>query len=90
MSKETQQTAVEQFSNKAYELFEQYSEGKFDRITLNKLMFEATEQAKAMNKDELKSAYEDGEQNQYDKIAIENRLDINSEEWFNLKYGGNK
>jgi hypothetical protein len=48
------------------------------------------EQTKAMNKNELKSAYEDGEQNQYDKIAIENRLDINSEEWFNLKYGGNK
>ena len=38
-------------------------------------------------KDELKSAYEDGEQNQYDKIAIENGLGINSEEWFNLTYG---
>ena len=50
MSNETKQTAVEQFSNKAYELFEQYSEGKFDRITLNKLMIEATEQAKEMEK----------------------------------------
>lgn len=41
-------------------------------------------------KDELKSAYEDGEQNQYDKIAIENGVDINSEKWFNLTYGDNK
>lgn len=39
-------TAVEWLSNQAYELFEQYSEGKFDRIQLNKFMVEATNQAK--------------------------------------------
>ena len=47
-----QQTAVEWLSNRAYELFEAYSEGKFDIITLNKLMFEATEQAKEMEKEQ--------------------------------------
>lgn len=40
------QYAVEWFANKTYELFEQYSEGNFDRITLNKLMLEALEEAK--------------------------------------------
>jgi predicted glycosyltransferase involved in capsule biosynthesis len=41
-----QQTAVEWLSNQAYELFEQYSEGKFDRIQLNKFMADVTNQAK--------------------------------------------
>ena len=40
------QTAVEWLSNQAYELFEQYSEGKFDRIQLYKFMADATQQAK--------------------------------------------
>ena len=47
------QTAVEWFSNQAYELFEQYSEGNFDRITLNKLMFEATNKAKEIEKEQM-------------------------------------
>lgn len=46
------QTAVEWFSNQAYELFEQYSEGKFDRIKLNKLMLEATDKAKEMEREQ--------------------------------------
>jgi hypothetical protein len=60
MTNNKQQTAVGWFSNQAHELFEQYSEGKFDRITLNKLMLEATEQAKEMEKWQIKetaSAY---------------------------------
>ena len=55
-----QQTAVIWLSNKAYELFEQYSEMKFDRVTLNKLMFEATEQAKAMEKEQHQASYNEG------------------------------
>jgi hypothetical protein len=47
------QTAVDWFSNRSYELFEQYSEGKFDRITLNKLMLEATYQAKEKEEEQL-------------------------------------
>ena len=39
-------TAVERFSNQTYELFEQYSEGRIDRIQLNKLMVDATNKAK--------------------------------------------
>jgi hypothetical protein len=54
------QTAVEWLSNQAYELFEQYSEGKFDRITLNKLMFEATNKAKEMEKQRIIKAYQQG------------------------------
>ena len=46
-------SSVEWLSNQSYELFEQYSEGNFDRITLNKLMLKATEQAKAMHKEEI-------------------------------------
>jgi hypothetical protein len=53
MNNNKQQTAVEWFSQKAYELFEQYSEGKFDRITLNKLMLEAMDKAKEMEKERM-------------------------------------
>ena len=52
------QTAVEWLSNQAYELFEQYSEGNFDRIQLNKLMVKATMKAKEMEKEQLIKAYE--------------------------------
>jgi hypothetical protein len=64
-------TAVEWLSNQAYELFEQYSEGNFDRITLNKLMVEATEQAKEKEKEQIIDAYAQGfiESEQMDKGA---------------------
>jgi hypothetical protein len=45
-------TAVEWLSNQAYELFEQYSEGNFDRIQLNKFMVDATKQGKEMEKEQ--------------------------------------
>jgi two-component SAPR family response regulator len=71
-----QQTAVEWLSNRAYELFEEYSEGKIDRITLNKLMVEATQQAKEMEKVQIIDACwaggDDGEQ------------------YYEQTYGGNK
>jgi lipopolysaccharide biosynthesis glycosyltransferase len=61
---ESKQTAVEWLSNQAYELFEQYSEGKFDRIQLNKLMVDATNKAKEMEKEQIMLAcgvgYKDG------------------------------
>jgi hypothetical protein len=53
-------TAVERFSNHTYELFEQYSEGKFDRIQLNKLMVDATNKAKEMEKEQIIDAYDAG------------------------------
>ena len=55
-------TSVECFSNQAYELFEQYSEGKFDRTTLNKLMIEATTKYILMEKERLEEAYQDGKE----------------------------
>jgi hypothetical protein len=54
------QTSVEWFSNQCYELFEQYSEGKFDRITLNKSMVDATEKAKEIEKKQITDAYQIG------------------------------
>ena len=50
------QTAVEWFSNQSYELFEQYSEGKFDRRTLNSMMLSSTDKALEMEK-EQREAY---------------------------------
>jgi hypothetical protein len=77
-----QQTAVEWFSQRAYELFEQYSEGKFDRITLNKLMLEATDKAKEMEKEQIINAWMDGMEGILHKIA--------AEQYYNETYGGNK
>ena len=57
---ETKQSSIEWFSNQSYELFEQYSEGNFNRTILNKLMVEATEQAKEMHKQEIIAAKDDG------------------------------
>jgi hypothetical protein len=56
-------TSVEWLSNQAYELFEQYSEGNFDRITLNKLMLEATKKAKEMEKEQIIDAYIEASEN---------------------------
>ena len=47
------QTSVEWLSNKAYELFEKYSEGKIDMITLNINWFNVTNEANAMHEEEI-------------------------------------
>jgi hypothetical protein len=64
-------TSIEWFSNQTYELFEQYSEGRFDRITLNKLMLKATKQAKEMHSKELELAYQDGKEIEHILNTIE-------------------
>jgi hypothetical protein len=61
MSEFKKVSAVEWLSNQSYELFEQYSEGKIDRITLNKLMVKATEQAKKMFEDQIIDAHIEGQ-----------------------------
>ena len=76
-------TAVQWLSNRAYELFEEYSEGKFDRIRLNKLMVEATEQAKEMEKEQIKEAFKHGE---LPPLFI----NFDAEQYYNETYGGNK
>jgi hypothetical protein len=88
-------TAVEWLSNRAYELFEKYSEGKIDRITLNKLMVEATEKAKEMEKEQIGYTKQDvikagemGEINYLDTLHIVTYLDEAKQ--FNETYGGNK
>lgn len=81
-----QQTAVDCLSNQAYELFEQYSEGNFDRITLNKLMFEATNKAKQMEKEQIIKAYQQGVTDEYGD-ALEFGDDTDGEAYYNEIYG---
>ena len=80
-------TAVEWLSNRAYELFEEYSEGKFDRITLNKLMLEATDKAKEMEKEQIMEARIDGDTW---STAIKEMRAKYAELYYNETYGGNK
>lgn len=75
-------TAVEWLSNQAYELFEQYSEGKFDRIQLNKFMVEATNQAKAREKAQRINDINFGH-------GIASNVNINYEAFFKLEGGKN-
>jgi hypothetical protein len=63
-------SSVKWLSNQTYELFEQYSEGNFDRITLNRLVLEATEQAKEMEVMGKEMSYSDGYAEGY-KRALE-------------------
>jgi hypothetical protein len=78
MINETNQTAVTWFANKSYELFEQYSEGVFDRITLNKLMLAAAKEAKEMEKEQIIIAWVGG------------KGFLNGEQYYYETYGGNK
>ena len=81
--------SVEWFSNQVYELFEQYSEGNFDRITLNKLVLKATEQAKAMHKEEIEKVSEDW-WNEGASYMYDGQRKYNSfEQYYNETYGGN-
>jgi hypothetical protein len=63
-------SSVKWLSNQTYELFEQYSEGNFDRITLNRLVLEATEKAKEMEIAGREMSYADGYKEGY-KRALE-------------------
>jgi hypothetical protein len=86
------QTAVDWFSNQSYELFEQYSEGKFDRRTLNSMMLSSTDKAKEMEKEQIRTivlAYQeerngrsDGAQNQWEPYEVDEFLE-NYNETFN-------
>jgi hypothetical protein len=80
-------TAVEWLSNRAYELFEEYSEGKFDRITLNKLMVEATEQAKEMEKEKM---IEFTDNFWFHCVNRDGSIKITPEKYYEQTYGGKK
>ena len=67
---ERMSSSVKWLSNQTYELFEQYSEGNFDRITLNRLVLEATEKAKEMEIAGREMSYADGYKEGY-KRALE-------------------
>jgi hypothetical protein len=67
---ERMSSSVKWLSNQTYELFEQYSEGNFDRITLNRLVLGATEKAKEMEIAGREMSYADGYKEGY-KRALE-------------------
>lgn len=95
-------SSVDWLSNQSYELFEQYSEGNFDRITLNKLMLKATEQAKAIHKEEIIKAINEVSENnvKYANMIIASWSQIEGElfmhntkladQYYNETFGGNK
>jgi len=81
-------SSVEWLSNQSYELFEQYSEGRFDRITLNKLMLQATEKAKEMEKQQHSTTWDKSMDNF--KARGENyvRAYADFDDYYNETYGG--
>ena len=80
-------SAVEWCANQSYELFEQYSEGKIDRITLNKMMVKATEQAKEMEKQQIEDACESGFSDGILYSSGEQWLYESPEQYYNETYG---
>jgi hypothetical protein len=79
-------SSVESLSNQTYELFEQYSEGNFDRITLNKLMLQATAKAKEMEKEQIMKAYNEDTW----WVQRKNKKYNNAEDYYEQTYGGCK
>jgi hypothetical protein len=71
-------TAVQWFSNKSYKLFESFIDGEIDRVELNKLMTDATIEAKEMESKQLDDAFKLGLEyanemegnNRLDKIEV--------------------
>jgi hypothetical protein len=55
MTNNKQSNPIDWLSNQFYELFEQYSEGNFDRIKFNELMLAMTYEARDMYKDKMES-----------------------------------
>lgn len=80
-------SSVEWLSNQSYELFEQYSEGNFDRITLNKLMLKATEQAKVMHKEEMIEFSQEVFRNRYNQVY--QSLGSIADDKYKETFGGN-
>jgi hypothetical protein len=84
---ERMSSSVKWLSNQTYELFEQYSEGKFDRITLNRLVLEATEKAKEMEKEltiRFALFYAYGQDN------VSEQLRTKIEKWYDKIFEGDK
>jgi hypothetical protein len=84
---ERMSSSVKWLSNETYELFEQYSEGNFDRITLNRLVLEATEKAKEMEKEKTIEFCIDW---YFNGTVMMKKIDVKStiDQHFNNTYGG--
>jgi hypothetical protein len=81
-------SSVEWLSNQSYELFEQYSEGKFDRITLNKLMLQTTEKAKKMEKEQHATTWDKSMDNLDARGGNIVRAWADFDDYYNEIYGG--
>jgi hypothetical protein len=55
MTNNKQHNPIDWLSNQFYELFEQFSEGNFDRITFNELMLAMTYKAREMYQEKIES-----------------------------------
>jgi hypothetical protein len=82
------QMSVEWLSKQAYVLIEQYSERKFDRITLNKLMFEATDKAKEMEKEQHATTWDKAMDNLDARGGNMVRAWVDFDDYYNETYGG--
>lgn len=71
-----ERTAVEWLQER-YNRRQVYEESIYD---------EEFEQAKAMEKHQIMSAYDLGNQNQYNKICISNYVNIDEEQYYNETY----
>jgi hypothetical protein len=88
MKSKEQETAVDLFAKRSYDLFEMYSEGKFARFELNAKMTELWGDIKEMEKQRMI---------EFAKQCLDKALDLDVrtaysmlDHFYNETYGGNK
>jgi hypothetical protein len=92
MSNNKQQTAVEWYAHRLYEIEIAYNQGVIDTEVYAKSKTHALEQAKEMEKEEIKEAREDGHTSTYTEYDSDTKLYLEGrhEQYYNETYGGNK
>lgn len=86
MTNDKQQTAVEWYGIQLEMLFRQYYIGRISITEFHTKRFEFEEQAKLMEKEQIKDAYWNGS----DGIKTKTQILNEAEQFFNETYGGNK
>jgi hypothetical protein len=81
-----QQTAVEWLDNQLWKLRLKLRVGEVSIDFYCEQEVKLIEQAKAMEKEQIMSAYDLGNQNQYNKICISNYVNIDEEQYYNETY----
>jgi hypothetical protein len=87
-----QQTAVEWYDNEIEKLFNQFTIDKINIYGFRTKRFQLLEQAKEMEREQIKDAHEQGQSDEKDYWNIGDRVDVRfmvkSEEYYNKTYGG--